>query len=370
MQPTLTATLSPLSQVCACLAIAIWVAGTQPVTATSLFETFDVPLVTTDHRIFPEAYWYFTNTANPAQDAWTNIVTGDGTAHLTVTPTASEGDYQTIGFGKVGPGHRLEMRAKGALIPGYTGFLFTYAGCSSEIDIELVPVDRHAAVPHTPSAWSDVRLITYVEEDDSDATFMPILNAQGERVSQFEDDAYHIYTVDWLTNRVSFAIDGVHQRTVGPDFTPKLPAEVLVGLRRVKWAGACNWTGTRTMIIDWLYIHPLDANSPVAEPQTYGTVPATALEIEAPGLLANSHGVDLAAALVAPPEHGTVNLKPDGAFVYTPHPGFVGRDAFVYRATRGTTDDESNAAVVTIQVAAPLVAGPVHRQPLAALRGE
>ena len=345
------------------LALALWGAGTRPATATTLFESFDAPLVSTNRTTPPESYWYFANVANRKQDSWARVVSGDGHAYLTVTPAAVEGDYQNIGFGTVGPGHRLEMRAKGALIPGYTGFLFTYAGCSSEIDIELVPVDRHAAILHTPAEWSDVRLITYVEEDDSDATFMPILNTQGERVSQFEDDAYHIYTVDWLSNRVSFAIDGVYQRTVGTAFTPKLPAEVLIGLRRVGWAGPCNWTGTRTMTIDWLYIHPVDTNSPVADVDAYRAIPDTSLAIGAPGVLANDQGKNLTAMVVSLPEHGTVDLKPDGAFVYTPQPGFAGQDTFVYRANQGATNDESNAATVMIQVVAPFIAGvvPLHK---------
>jgi len=174
--------------------------------------------------------------------------------------------------------------------------------------------------------------------------------------------------VDWLSNRVTFVIDGVQQRTVSPAFTPKLPAEVLVGLRRVGWAGPCNWTGTRTMTIDWLYIHPITDGSPVAENDTYRTFCATPLAVGAPGVLGNDQGTHLTAALVSLPEHGAVALKPDGAFVYTPQPGFAGQDAFVYRVTQGTTDNESNAATVTIQVLAPYAAGSPQNDALSGQR--
>jgi len=36
--------------------------------------------------------------------------------------------------------------------------------------------------------------------------------------------------------------------------------------------------------------------------------------------------------LVAPPEHGTLQLAADGSFSYPPNPGFYGRDTFRYRA--------------------------------------
>ena len=36
------------------------------------------------------------------------------------------------------------------------------------------------------------------------------------------------------------------------------------------------------------------------------------------------------------PDNGTVSVAPDGTFVYTPAPGFVGEDSFTYTVTDGT----------------------------------
>jgi hypothetical protein len=43
-------------------------------------------------------------------------------------------------------------------------------------------------------------------------------------------------------------------------------------------------------------------------------------------------GESLTAVLSTPPAHGTLVLNADGSFVYTPAPGFVGTDSFIYRA--------------------------------------
>ncbi len=62
------------------------------------------------------------------------------------------------------------------------------------------------------------------------------------------------------------------------------------------------------------------------------------------GVLANDTDVDnpaaaLTVSLHTPPEHGTVELDPNGAFRYTPAPGFVGTDHFVYQLADGGTQD-------------------------------
>src|SRR5207249_1247758 len=49
-----------------------------------------------------------------------------------------------------------------------------------------------------------------------------------------------------------------------------------------------------------------------------------------------------------PAVNGTVDLRPQGDFVYVPAPGFSGTDTFNYIASDGTLD--SNVATVTITV--------------------
>ena len=53
-------------------------------------------------------------------------------------------------------------------------------------------------------------------------------------------------------------------------------------------------------------------------------------------------------SVVTQPLHGTVNLSPDGTFVYTPTAGFSGADLFTFKANDGQAD--SNIATFTLDV--------------------
>ena len=80
----------------------------------------------------------------------------------------------------------------------------------------------------------------------------------------------------------------------------------------------------------------------------YATDQNVALNIAAPGVLANDSGPGaLSAVLAAGPANGVLNLNADGSFDYTPNSGFSGADSFTYDADyNGTTDQ----AVVNITV--------------------
>ena len=78
---------------------------------------------------------------------------------------------------------------------------------------------------------------------------------------------------------------------------------------------------------------------------------APGLTVEAPGVLANDDerkGEVLKAVLISRPTHGTVALREDGGFTYTPNKNFSGRDHFTYQVTDGTLT--SNVATVTLTV--------------------
>ncbi len=80
----------------------------------------------------------------------------------------------------------------------------------------------------------------------------------------------------------------------------------------------------------------------------------TTLEITDPlaGLLGNDHDApeddELSAVMGAPPAHGTATLAADGAFTYTPNPGYQGIDTFTYQVTDGRS--LSNFGNVTLAV--------------------
>jgi hypothetical protein len=83
----------------------------------------------------------------------------------------------------------------------------------------------------------------------------------------------------------------------------------------------------------------------------YKTPKDQVLTSSAPGVLANDNDADgdaITTMLVDDVSSGVLTLSSNGAFTYTPNAGFVGIDAFSYRAFDGSL--QSNAATVSIDV--------------------
>jgi uncharacterized repeat protein (TIGR01451 family) len=98
---------------------------------------------------------------------------------------------------------------------------------------------------------------------------------------------------------------------------------------------------------------PPTNTAPTASDDTYTVTAGVALTVPARGVLSNDtdpEGSALAAVLESPPANGTLTLKPDGSFTYTPAAGFAGIDRFTYRASDGLLT--SPPATVILNVAA------------------
>jgi len=79
-------------------------------------------------------------------------------------------------------------------------------------------------------------------------------------------------------------------------------------------------------------------DAPVAGNDSYSTNQDTALNVAAPGVLANDSDVDgdtLQALLQTAPTNGSLTLNADGSFDYVPNAGFNGADSFSYQASDG-----------------------------------
>ncbi len=102
----------------------------------------------------------------------------------------------------------------------------------------------------------------------------------------------------------------------------------------------------------------IDTPRPVANDDDYTTAPDTSLLVGSNGVLANDldpSNTYLTALLVSAPLNGSIQFASGGNFTYTPAPGFIGEDEFVYRATDafGNFDD----AFVRVLVSEPLLPG-------------
>lgn len=101
---------------------------------------------------------------------------------------------------------------------------------------------------------------------------------------------------------------------------------------------------------------------PVAQGDVYTVGEDGTLKVPAPGVLANDTppgNLPLTARLQAGPTNGTVTLRPDGSFIYTPNLDFYGSDSFTYRAV-DVNGGASAPARVTLTVT------PVPDPPVAA----
>lgn len=97
---------------------------------------------------------------------------------------------------------------------------------------------------------------------------------------------------------------------------------------------------------------------PVADDDDHATHAGTRLTVTAPGVLVGDTDADgdpLTAQLSSGPSNGTLTLRPDGSFDYTPDPAFLGTDAFWYVADDGT--DASSPAKVRLAVTDTAPAG-------------
>ncbi len=89
---------------------------------------------------------------------------------------------------------------------------------------------------------------------------------------------------------------------------------------------------------------------PVAQPHVYAAAKGQPLTVAVPGLLgvAPREGeTAMTVTLGTKPAHGTVVLKADGSFVYTPAAGAVGSDSFTYTVKRdGATSEPATVTIV------------------------
>lgn len=99
---------------------------------------------------------------------------------------------------------------------------------------------------------------------------------------------------------------------------------------------------------------------PLAQDDQYTTFRDMALNIPAPGVLANDSDPEndpLTVVIANPATNGLVNLNSNGGFTYTPNADFTGVDTFTYRAS----DGQANSGIATVSISIL----PLNRPPVA-----
>ena len=92
------------------------------------------------------------------------------------------------------------------------------------------------------------------------------------------------------------------------------------------------------------------AGTPVANAEEYDTIKNVAItESARNGVQRNDSRGTITSVVLVGVQHGTLAFNADGSFSYTPAPGFVGTDSFVY-VDQDTSGVRGNAATVTLDV--------------------
>ena len=248
--------------------------GSLTLSAHEYFEGFDSPGRPAERDGIT---WDYTAELSPAD--WKVLIPGDGYAHLSVDRSAlkklpagrGSWPFQTLSLGPVTSNNRISIRAKNTAISGVVCQIFTYREKKKvdEIDIEIVADDTGG--PHTGhgtapgGGWTDVRLNTWANANadtllPARSIRTPIHDAEGRKISH-QDGRFHIYTIEWKSEEVRFYIDDVLQSAID-DVAPDCPSTVIFGMRQLPWAGAPDWKGRQTMLVDWIDIEPLPAGKP------------------------------------------------------------------------------------------------------------
>ncbi|MGI9456688.1 MAG: cadherin-like domain-containing protein, partial [Aeoliella sp.] len=122
--------------------------------------------------------------------------------------------------------------------------------------------------------------------------------------------------------------------------------------------------GVNTTVEDFMVTFTPQPDPPVANNDSVTVIENTTLSISPLGPLANDFDPDgdsLSMIVVSGPTQGTLLPQPDGSFLYTPAPDYVGPDQFSYVAHDGTAP--SNVAVVRIAILPGLVPPPPPAEP-------
>lgn len=105
-------------------------------------------------------------------------------------------------------------------------------------------------------------------------------------------------------------------------------------------------------VVVGLNVAPVN-DAPVAVADSRTTAEDTQLNVSSPGVLANDTDVDgdaLTAVLVTDVSHGTLTLRANGSYTYTPAANYNGSDSFTYHAYDGSL--YSNTVTVSLTITA------------------
>jgi cadherin-like protein len=197
--------------------------------------------------------------------------------------------------------------------------------------------------PSVPTATAD----TYTTPED-----VPLqVVAPGLLANDHADPmtcAMAVVTTDFLAGTVDIHADGSFVFSPAANFNGDTSFVYRIGSDP---GTGCSATIDSTATVT-ITVTPVN-DAPTAVADSFTALKDRTLNVAAPGVLGNDSDIDgdpLTAAKASSPSHGVVTLASDGSFSYTPNAGYVGPDAFSYRASDGMAS--SAQRVVSLSVVA------------------
>lgn len=156
--------------------------------------------------------------------------------------------------------------------------------------------------------------------------------------------SWHTIALTFQGNRIRVSFDGTQYIDVSDSGFDSSPAYTTGAISLDLWSENLP----SSMTVGNVSVQVL---SPTAQSDGYTMTQGSTLDIAAPGVLGNdtaTAGAGLTAALVSPAANGALTLQANGAFTYTPVPGYTGIDSFTYQTS--SAGMLSNVGTVLIMV--------------------
>ncbi len=251
---------------------------------------------------------------------------------VTILNSTIVGNTSTDGSSIQGTDNGEALVARNSILWGAIGTAGEY-GQFGSVDI------TYSVVPETPGTGNVSADPKYIDEDGADDVF----GTTDDNVNLWPDSPAIDAGNNDLVPADTFDVDR------DGNTTEPHPDDLVGRPRRLDTATVPD-TGVGTPPIVDMGAMENDGNRmPAAAPDTYWTPIATTLEISAPGVLGNDSDPDgdpLAAVLDRDVGNGTLDLRPDGSFTYTPDAGLRTFDDFGYHVTDGSF----HSGTVTVQI--------------------
>ncbi|MDR0777340.1 MAG: tandem-95 repeat protein, partial [Azonexus sp.] len=265
----------------------------------------------------------------------------DEELHIDLLANATDVDGDTLTAQIVtGPMHgTLTENADGSFTytpePDFNGNdSFTWRANDGQADSNIATVSLTVhPVNDAPVAPAD-RSATVIAGES--VTFDPLAGA-----SDVDGDPL---TVQWVTQPEHGTLtdngDGTWTYTADADYAGTDTLSWRVSDGQAESANTCTFTLTVT----------LDAvnTAPVANDASVSLDKDSSLLIDLTAWASDADGDALQSVIITQPERGTLVQQPDGRWLYTPVPGFLGPDSFTYRVNDGQAD--SNIATIRLTV--------------------